>query len=101
MYFAYEYATDLVRGLKKRFREEAVNVYGFNSGFRRAQGLQVEGFNHPPGTNEDGWLAVKLRDAGFGRLHQVRRAPVWTTDRRLQIDGGFWKALVKRIKRNL
>ncbi|MDB5211476.1 MAG: hypothetical protein JWQ30_2303, partial [Sediminibacterium sp.] len=100
-YFVYEYITDVVRLLKKKFREEAVNVYGFNSGFRRQQGLEVEGFNHPPGTNEDGWLALKLRDKGFGRLQAIRAAPVWTTDRRLQIDGGFWKAIKKRIKRNI
>lgn len=101
IYFFYECLTDLVRAFKKRFREEAVNVYGFNSAFRRLQGLEVNGFNHPPGTNEDGWLAVKLRDKGFGKLHKVTKAPVWTTDRRLQIDGGFWKALQKRVKRNL
>lgn len=101
MYLVYEYATDIVRALKTKFKEEAVNVYGFNSGFRRADGVQVDGFNHPPGTNEDGWLALKLRNGGFGKLHQVRTAPVWTTDRRLQMDGGFWKALGKRIKRNL
>jgi glycosyltransferase involved in cell wall biosynthesis len=100
-YFVYEYITDIVRLLKTKFREEAVNVYGFNSGFRREQGLAVEGFNHPPGTNEDGWLALKLRDKGFGRLQSVRNAPVWTTDRRLQMDGGFWKAIQKRIKRNI
>lgn len=100
-YFFYECVTDLVRAFKRRFREEAVNVYGFNSGFRRLQGLEVNGFDHPPGTNEDGWLAVKLRDKGFGKLCKVSKAPVWTTDRRLQIDGGFWKALQKRIKRNL
>ncbi|MES2332704.1 MAG: glycosyltransferase family 2 protein [Bacteroidota bacterium] len=100
-YFVYEYITDVVRALKKKYREEAVNVYGFNSGFRRQQGLEVEGFNHPPGTNEDGWLALKLRDKGFGRLKAIRAAPVWTTDRRLQIDGGFWKAIKKRIKRNI
>lgn len=98
-YFFYEYITDAVRAVHRRFREEAVNVYGFNSGFRRADGMQVDGFNHPPGTNEDGWLALKLRDKGFGRLHYARPALVWTTDRRLQIDGGLYKATIKRIKR--
>lgn len=101
VYFVYEYLTDIVRAFKKHFKEEAVNVYGFNSGFRKAQGMEVDGFNHPPGTNEDGWLAVKLREKGFGKLWLVKKAPVWTTDRRLQIDGGFWKALGKRIKRNV
>ncbi len=100
-YFFYEYATDLVRWINKQFREEAVNVYGFNSGFRREQGLAVDGFNHPPGTNEDGWLGLKLREKGFGKLYYVTNAPVWTTDRRIQIDGGLWKAVWKRIKRNI
>lgn len=98
-YFFYEYITDAVRAFHRYFREEAVNVYGFNSGFRRVQGMEVSGFDHPPGTNEDGWLALKLRNKGFGKLYYAKQALVWTTDRRLQIDGGFRKALGKRIKR--
>lgn len=100
-YFFYEYATDVVRLINKYFKEEAVNVYGFNSGFRKEQGLAVEGFNHPPGTNEDGWLGLKLRDKGFGKLYYVTTAPAWTTDRRIQLDGGIWKGIWKRIKRNV
>jgi glycosyltransferase involved in cell wall biosynthesis len=100
-YFFYEYAADFMRWVNRRFREEAVNVYGFNSGFKRLEGLAVEGFNHPPGANEDGWLALKLRNKGFGKLYYVTNisALVWTTDRRIQIDGGLWKGFVKRIKR--
>ncbi|HVZ25371.1 MAG TPA: glycosyltransferase family 2 protein [Sediminibacterium sp.] len=98
-YYFYEHITDIVRGFHRAFREEAVNVYGFNSGFRQEQGRKVDGFNHPPGTNEDGWLALKLRNNGFGRLCYVPAALVWTTDRRIQIDGGLWKGTWKRIKR--
>lgn len=100
-YFFYEYAAEFSRWLNKTFKEEAVNVYGFNSGFRRLQGLEVDSFNHPPGTNEDGFLAMKLRNKGFGKLHLVKnpKALVWTTDRRLQIDGGLVKATKKRVKR--
>lgn len=100
-YFFYEYIAEFSRWINKTFREEAVNVYGFNSGFRRLQGLEVDSFNHPPGTNEDGFLAMKLRNKGFGKLHCVKKsnALVWTTDRRLQIDGGLWKATKKRVKR--
>lgn len=103
VYVWYEYLAELTRWINKTFREEAVNVYGFNSGFRKADGLQVDGFTHPPGTNEDGWLALKLRNKGFGRLHCVAQpaALVWTTDRRIQIDGGLWKATAKRLKRML
>lgn len=101
VYFFYEHIADWVRYFNKYFRKEAINVYGFNSAFRKEQGLQVEGFTHPPEANEDGWLAVKLTEKGFGKLHYVTHinALVWTTDRRLQIDGGFWKALQKRVKR--
>ncbi|MGN6178285.1 MAG: glycosyltransferase family 2 protein [Mucilaginibacter sp.] len=102
-YFFYEYLSDLSKWYNKHFRIEAVNVYGFNSGFRREQGLQVDGFNHPPGSNEDGYLALKLNQKGFGKLYQVTspKAIVWTTDRRIQIDGGLIKGTIKRVKRIL
>lgn len=100
-YFFYEYAADAQRYFKKFFREEAVNVYGFNSAFRREQGVSVEGFNHPKGANEDGYLALKLRNAGYGRLHYVTaiKALVWTADRRIQMDGGFVKGLTLRVRK--
>ncbi|MGK6353285.1 glycosyltransferase family 2 protein [Parapedobacter sp. DT-150] len=103
LYFLFEYLADFNRFINKSFREEALNVYGFNSACRRMQCLAVDGFNHPEGTNEDGWLAVKLRDRNFGKLHWVTDVShiVWTTDRRLLIDGGLWKATLKRFKKNL
>ncbi len=103
VYFCYEYIADLMRWMNKTFREEAMNVYGFNSCFRKEEGLAVEGFNHPPGTNEDGWLAVKLREKGFGKLYAVKKnsALVWTEDRRIQMDGGLWKGSIKRLRRML
>ena len=103
IYFFYEYVAEFSRWINKKIKDEAVNVYGFNSGFRREQGLAVEGFNHPPGTNEDGWLALKLREKGFGRLHLVKNIPalVWTTDRRIQLDGGLVKGIWKRLTRTL
>lgn len=102
-YIFYEYFAELTRWINKTFREEAMNVYGFNSAFRRVQAMEVDGFNHPPGTNEDGWLALKLRNKGFGKIHCVTKssAMVWTTDRRIQIDGGIRKATWKRMKRML
>jgi glycosyltransferase involved in cell wall biosynthesis len=102
-YYFYEILADVTRFYNKFKKTEAVNVYGFNSGFRREEGLQVDGFNHPPGTNEDGYLALKLNKKGFGRMHRVSKsnAVVWTTDRRIQIDGGLWPAIGKRLKRLL
>lgn len=103
VYFFYEYISDFNRTICKLYKEEALNVYGFNSACRREQVLSVDGFNHPPGTNEDGWLAIKLREKGYGKFHWVKfiRSIVWTTDRRIQIDGGLYKATYDRLKKNL
>jgi glycosyltransferase involved in cell wall biosynthesis len=99
VYFFYEYIADLNRTICKIYKEEAINVYGFNSACRREQCLSVDGFNHPPGSNEDGWLAIKLRTKGYGKLHWMKlsRSIVWTTDRRIQIDGGLFKATFNRV----
>ncbi len=103
IYFFYEYIADFSRFIRMHKKDEAVNVYGFNSGYRRVQGIDVNGYDHPKGKNEDGWLAVKLREKGYGVLHQVtnNKALVWTSDRRIHIDGGLWKALFPRLKRVL
>jgi len=103
VYFFYEYLTQLSRWYNKIVKDEAVNVYGFNSSFRKEQGLLVGGFDHPIGTNEDGYLALKLRNGGHGRLYEIRvkSARVWTTDRRIQIDGGLIKGSYLRFKRTL
>lgn len=101
-YFFYETLADLSRKVNKYFKDEAVNVYGCNSAFRKEHALQVDGYNHPPGgSTEDGYLALKLRNNGFGKLYFVRKALVWTTDRRIHIDGGMWVGIIKRAKRIL
>lgn len=102
LYYIYEHFSDLNKYMHRRFKEEAVNVYGFNSACKREDCLRVNGFDHPPGTNEDGWLAVKLRENGFGQLINIKhkKAIVWTTDRRIQIDGGLFIASIKRIWKN-
>ncbi|AMR27678.1 hypothetical protein A0257_11605 [Hymenobacter psoromatis] len=102
VFLAYEYISDISKWINKRFREEAVNIYGFNSAFRRTEGLAVDSFNHPPGTNEDGWLGVKLREKFKKKFHHVTHpsAIVWTTDRRIQLDGGMLKGIMKRVRRH-
>lgn len=99
-YFLYENMADILRFYKRNLKDEAMNVYGCSSAFRKEQCLQVDGYVHPPGTGEDGYLALKLRNKGFGRLHYVSsiKAMVWTIDRHLQQDGGLWKALFMRLK---
>ncbi|WP_421943932.1 glycosyltransferase family 2 protein [Pedobacter sp.] len=99
LYYIYEYLSDFNRLINKKYKEEALNVYGFNSACRRDQCLSVDGFNHPKGTNEDGWLAMKLRKAGFGKLHWVtqKNSIVWTGDRRIIVDGGIYKSTYDRF----
>ncbi len=101
LYFFYEYLSDFVRYHNKYFKEEAVNVYGFNSAFKRTEGIEVNGFDHPFGAGEDGYLALKIRDKGYGKLHYVTKtkALVWTTDRRIQMEGGIIKGMTKRIRK--
>jgi glycosyltransferase involved in cell wall biosynthesis len=103
LYFIFEYLADFNRIINKSFKEEALNVYGFNSACRREQCLEVDGFTHPAGTNEDGWLAMKLRDNNYGKLHWVKsiRTLVWTTDRKILIDGGIKKATWQRVLKYL
>lgn len=103
VYWAYEYVSDLSKWLNKKFREEAVNIYGSNSAFRREEGLQVNGFDHPAGANEDGWLGLKLRNTFKKQLCNINNshALVWTTDRRIQMDGGLIRGTFKRLKRHL
>lgn len=102
LYYIYEHFADFNKFINRRLKEEALNVYGFNSACRRQECLSVNGFDHPVGTNEDGWLAVKLRESGFGALANVRQKEsiVWTTDRRILIDGGILKASIKRVLKN-
>ena len=100
-YCLYEHLADISRYLNKILKDEAVNVYGFNFGFRKEEALAVDWFNHPRDANEDGWMALKLRDKGFGRLFRVTdpRAMVWTSDRRILRDGGLKKGILKRLNR--
>ncbi len=98
-YFLYESISDVKKWVEGILKDEAVNVFGCNSGYRREEGIAVEGYNHPPGTNEDGWLALKLRDQNFGKLHFVSHSIVWTSDRRLNFDEGFMKVIITRIKK--
>lgn len=99
LYFIYEYFADFNKFIHRKLKEEAVNVYGFNSACRRHECLSVNGFDHPPGANEDGWLAIKLRENGYGSLVNIthKESIVWTSDRRILMDGGLLKASFKRI----
>lgn len=99
-YFFYESLGDLYKRLIQKLKDEAMYVYGCSSGYRREQGLAVNGYEHPVGSNEDGYMGLKLR-AKFGRLKRItdNKALVWTSDRRLNNEGGVYTAFTNRLKK--
>ena len=99
VYFFYEYIADCMRWFNKKFKEEAVNMYGFNSAFKREQGLQVNGFDHPPEANEDGYLALKLRNKGFGKLFYVTSTGCAGMDHRPAYTNG-WRPVERACKKS-
>ncbi|MGB4398364.1 MAG: glycosyltransferase family 2 protein [Daejeonella sp.] len=99
-YFFYESVGDLYKRTIQKLKDEAMYVYGCSSGYRKEQGIMVGGYDHPVGSNEDGYLGLKLRER-FGRLKRIsdNKALVWTSDRRLNEEGGAPIAFVNRLKK--
>lgn len=97
-YFLYETTGDVFKRIIQRAKEEAMYAYGCSTAYRKAEGLEVGGYEHPPGANEDGYLALKLKNR-FGRLHRIsdNHSLVWTSDRRLMEQGGLIKAFTSRL----
>lgn len=100
LYFLYETFSDPYKWWLAKTKEEAMFVYGCSSCYRKAQAIAVNGFEHPPGTNEDGYLGYKLRTR-FGRLCKVtaNKSLAWTSDRRLIEQGGVFPAFTRRFKK--
>lgn len=97
-YFLYESLGDLYKIFNGR-KNHAMYVYGCSSGYRKSDGLTVEGYEHPEGANEDGYLALKLNQR-FGELKRIEgwKSLVWTSDRKLQQEGGLVSAFLNRVK---
>jgi len=97
-YFLYESLGDLYKIFNGR-KNHAMYVYGCSSGYRKSDGLAVEGYEHPEGANEDGYLALKLYRR-FGELKRIEgwKSLVWTSDRKLQQEGGLVNAFLNRAK---
>lgn len=102
LYFLYETSSDPYKWWLAKTKEEAMFVYGCSSCYRKEQAIAVNGFEHPPGTNEDGYLGYKLRTK-FGKLHKVtsNKALAWTSDRRLIEGGGVFSSFTKRFRKAL
>ncbi|MDZ4847064.1 MAG: glycosyltransferase family A protein [Chitinophagales bacterium] len=94
----YEAAARLPLVLRKK-KMNFFNVYGFNFAFRRDDGLRAGGFNTQRQRWSDGWMAMMLSQSGEVVHTPDVRARVWTSDRRIVIDGGIIAAVKKRLKK--
>lgn len=107
----YETGSSIIRTLKSK-ETETRRVMGFNFGFIRQVALDVNGFimdkprkfRNELGSadyvadSEDGLLAFNIRKAGHKLFFAGnRKVRVWTSDRRLVIDGGLFRAIGIRL----
>ena len=113
-YGCYEMMSSVIIKRKEK-SQPFLNVLGFNCGFVRQKGIDVNGYDietqrtfrgaagvAEENATEDGMMALRLQEAG-GKIVAVNNldARVWTSDRRIQLDGGLKKALNIRIKKHL
>jgi glycosyltransferase involved in cell wall biosynthesis len=107
----YESGSSVIRAMKPK-KTETRRVMGFNFGFVRPVALEVNGFvmdkprkfRNELGSadyvadSEDGLLAFNIKKAGYKiKFVKDRRSRVWTSDRRLIIDGGLFRAIGLRL----
>ncbi|MFN3404750.1 MAG: glycosyltransferase [Cytophagaceae bacterium] len=101
----YEMAAQSMFALKRKNRE-CVNVMGFNFAYRKEDAMAVGGFEHNlnravTGRSEDGWMALCLMKRGRLQIVPSEKARVWTSDRRLMMDGSLGKAFVNRARKEI
>lgn len=86
----------------RRKYADPVNVMGFSFAFRKADAEALGGFQVSAKHRwEDGLMVLALTEKGKIHLVPGNAARVWTSDRRLMIDGGYRKAFLQRTKKHL
>jgi glycosyltransferase involved in cell wall biosynthesis len=113
-YALYEMMSAVIKKRKEQ-TQPFLNVLGFNCGFVRQKGIDLNGYDIETqrtfrgaagvveeNATEDGMMALRLMNAG-GKIHSIPGvdARVWTSDRRIQLDGGLKNALIMRVKKYL
>jgi cellulose synthase/poly-beta-1,6-N-acetylglucosamine synthase-like glycosyltransferase len=113
-YAFYEFLSSFVIKKKEKM-QPFLNTLGFNCGFIRQKGIDINGYEIETqrtfrgaagvleqNATEDGMMALRLQEAG-GKIKAIdgNEARVWTSDRRIQLDGGLKNALILRIKKYL
>jgi len=107
----YESASSVIRFFKSK-KTDYLRVMGFNFGLDRKIALEVNGFimeksrkfRNELGTadyvanSEDGLMAFHIKKAGYKILYvNNNRSRAWTSDRRMQIEGGMLRAIKLRL----
>lgn len=113
-YAFYEVLSNFIIKRKEK-KQPFLNTFGFNCGFIRQKGIDINGYNIETqrtfrgaagvveqNATEDGMMALRLQQAG-GKIKAIdeKAARVWTSDRRIQLDGGLKNALIMRVKKYL
>ena len=113
-YAMYEMMSSFVIKRKEK-TQPFLNVLGFNCGFVKQKGIELNGYDIETqrtfrgaagvvetNATEDGMMALRLQNAG-GKILAVegKDGRVWTSDRRIQLDGGLRAALIMRLKKHL
>jgi len=107
----YEMGTSLVKASGRK-KNEAKMVMGFSFGFIKEIGLRENGFimdkprkfRNEAGSadfvtnSEDGMMASAIKKAGYKIFYvNNRKSRVWTSDRRIMMDGGLLKGIKLRL----
>lgn len=113
-YAFYEFLSGFIIR-KKEKNQPFLNTLGFNSGFIRQKGIDVNGYDietqrtfrgaagvAEQNATEDGMMALRLQQSG-GKIKAIEglEGRVWTSDRRIQLDGGLKNAMMMRVKKYL
>lgn len=113
-YAFYEFLSGFIIR-KKEKKQPFLNTLGFNSGFIRQKGIDVNGYDietqrtfrgaagvAEQNATEDGMMALRLQQSG-GKIKAIEglEGRVWTSDRRIQLDGGLKNAMMMRVKKFL
>ncbi len=98
--FLHELLGDTVRLLKSSRQHVAhINVHGFNSALRTRDGRMWGSYDYPPGSSEDGHMAVLLGKHGLITSCSSTDCMAYTSSRKLAADGGLMRAIWKRVLR--
>lgn len=102
--FFLDFINGLSDGIRwiKGWKRPYLNAMGFNMAFRKADGMDFGGYNQEVVRGSDGYLAMELAKEGkLYTLQLPKSASVYTWPRRLYKDGGLFRALIMRIRKEL